>query len=38
MPDETSDGGFGSVRIIANLGGPGVGLVALIVATIVSGT
>jgi hypothetical protein len=40
MPDETSDGGFGLMRIIVNLGaiGLGVGIVALIVATIVSGT
>ena len=40
MPDETRDGGFELMRIIVNLGalGLGVGIVALIVATVVSGT
>ena len=40
MPDKTSDGGFEPMRIIINLGAIVLvgGLVALIVATIVSGT
>jgi hypothetical protein len=40
MPDETSEGGLELVRIIINLGALGLcaGIVALIVATIVSGT
>jgi hypothetical protein len=40
MPDETRDGGFELMRIIINLGAIVVagGLVALIVATIISGT
>jgi hypothetical protein len=40
MPDETNDGGFDLMRVIINLGalGVGAGIVALIVATIVSGT
>jgi hypothetical protein len=40
MPDKTSNGGFELMRIIINLGAVVVagGLVALIVATIVSGT
>jgi hypothetical protein len=40
MPDETSDGGLEIMRIIVNLGalGLGAGIVALIVATIISGT
>jgi hypothetical protein len=39
MPEETSEGGFELMRIIINLGaiGVGAGIVALIVATIVSG-
>jgi hypothetical protein len=38
MPDETSDGGFELMRIIANLGGVVLGgLVVLIEATIIVG-
>ena len=40
MPEDTGKGGFELMRIIINLGalGVGAGIVALIVATIVSGT
>ena len=40
MPEETHDGGFELMRLIINLGALGLsaGIVALIVATIVSGT
>jgi hypothetical protein len=40
MTDETSDGGPDLMRVIINLGGLALaaGVVALIVATIVSGT
>ena len=40
MPDRTRDGGFELTRIIINLGALVLagGLVALIVATIISGT
>jgi ABC-type antimicrobial peptide transport system permease subunit len=40
MLDETNDGGFDLMRVIINLAaiGLGVGIVALVVATIISGT
>jgi hypothetical protein len=40
MPDKTSNGGPDLMRVIINLGGVvlATGIVALIVATIVSGT